>query len=146
MNFEVHGRLGIIATDKMKKRRGLQPGGAVQRYIDNAVIKQMEPYIPRADNGGFLSTKAALLGTKIGSGLVHMNGPYAKFQHYGKVMIYEPTGSTYAPRGEKKVVTETDLKYNGAPMRGAMFFNRMKAAKGQDILRGAQAVAEEENV
>ncbi len=39
-------------------------------------------------------------------------GPYARFLYYGKVMIYPPTGSTWAPKGASKVPTERDLKFN----------------------------------
>ncbi len=39
-------------------------------------------------------------------------GPYARFLYYGKVMIYAPTGSTWAPKGQHKVVTDRDLVMN----------------------------------
>lgn len=53
----------------------------------------------------------------------------------------EPTGSTYAPKDGKKIVTQTDLKYQEAPTRGAFYFERMKKAKRAQILKGAQEVA-----
>lgn len=40
-----------------------------------------------------------------------------------------------------KQVTDIDLKYNGAPMRGAFWFERMKVDRGDDIVKGAEKVA-----
>lgn len=59
---------------------------------------------------------------------------------HDKVMIYKPTGSTYAPANEGKIVIDKNLEYNGAPDRGAFYFERMKRAHEKDILKGAQEV------
>ena len=85
--------------------------------------------------------QSMITSTVIGSGYVNVNVPYARFTYYGKVMIYEPTGSTYAPKDEKKIVTQTNLKYQEAPTRGAFYFERMKEAKRVQILKGAQEIA-----
>lgn len=39
-------------------------------------------------------------------------GPYARFLYYGKVMVDPNTGSTYAPKGGTKVVTDRNLVFN----------------------------------
>lgn len=81
-----------------------------------------------------------ITNTVVGSGYINVATPYARFQHEGKVMIYEPTGSTYAPANEGKIVIDKNLEYNGAPERGAFYFERMKKAHEKDILKGAQEV------
>lgn len=138
MKIQFNGKLNIKASGKIARDKGLRPGGKIQQFIDNEVIKQMEPFTPRRDGGGFLAEQAPRTGTVIGSGHIHVTGPYARFQYYGKVMIYEPTGSTWAPLYGHKIATDKDLKYNGGPQRGAHWFDRMKSARGQDILDGAQ--------
>lgn len=57
-------------------------------------------------------------------------GPFARFLYYGKVMIYEPTGSTFAPRGEHKVVTDRDLVMHKTmhPLATSHWFEVSKAA------------------
>ena len=137
MHFEIKGKLDIGMEDFAKKRAALQRGGPVQCFIDSEVMRYMSPLMPRQD-GTMISSM--ITNTVVGSGYVNVATPYARFQHEGKVMIYEPTGSTYAPKNRKKIVTDKNLEYNGAPDRGAFYFERMKRAHEKDILKGAQEV------
>ncbi len=134
-----NGRLEIKDTDLLLKEHGLQDMGPVQKYIDNECIKLMRPYTPFLS--GFL--KKSTSGTVIGSGEIHQNTPYARFQYYGKLMVSSLTGSAYATKGEKKVLTDIDLVHNtsGHPLAGPLWFERMKADHKDDILKGAKKVA-----
>lgn len=138
MKFECMGHFDVSLEDFYNKRKRLQRGGPVQKFIDNEVMKQMSPMMPR-DEGHMI--QSMITSTVIGSGQINVNTPYARFQHEGKVMIYEPTGSTYAPKNASKIVTARDLEYQGAPTRGAFYFERMKKAKKDQILKGAQDLA-----
>lgn len=66
-------------------------------------------------------------------------GPYARFLYYGKVMIYEPTGSTWAPKNEHKVVTGRDLVMGKSmhPLASSHWFEVSKAANLEKWLRVA---------
>lgn len=112
----------------------------VQKFVDSECIRLMVPYTPM--NNGILM-KTAVLGTKIGSGHIYYNSPYARYQYYGKLMVSSVTGSSYASHGESKVLTNTDLKYSTArhPNAQKMWFETMKTDKKEQILRGAAAVA-----
>lgn len=99
MHFTIHGNMNISLKDFARKRKGLQRGGPVQKFIDNEVMKQMSPMMPRASG---TMIQSMITNTVIGSGYVNVNVPYARFTYYGKVMIYEPTGSTYAPKDGKR--------------------------------------------
>ena len=112
---------------------------AVQKFVDSEVIRLMVPYTPML-NG--ILMKSAVLGTKIGSGHIFYNSPYARYQYYGKLMVSSVTGSAYARSGESKVLTNKDLKYSTArhPQAQKMWFEAMKAEKKQQILRGAAAI------
>jgi hypothetical protein len=136
--MQFNGKLEISSTDLMLKKRGLQNSGPVQEFIDSECIRLMAPYTPF--QSGTL-TRAATLGTKIGSGEIHQNTPGSRYLYYGKLMVSSITGSAYATKGEKKILTDVDLKYNGAPKRGAFWFERMKADHKDDILKGAQEIA-----
>ena len=113
---------------------------SVQKFVDSEVIRLMVPYTPML-NG--ILMKNAVLGTKIGSGLIHYNSPYARFQYYGKVMVSSVTGSSFARKGESKVLTNKDLVYNKSkhPKAQRLWFEAMKADKKEQILRGAAAIA-----
>ncbi|HWT27622.1 MAG TPA: minor capsid protein [Mobilitalea sp.] len=136
--MEFNGRLDIKSTDLMLKGRGLQDHGPVQKVIDQEVIRLMAPYTPRQNN---ILIDSATLGTDIGNGEINQNTPYARYHYYGKLMVSSITGSAWASRGEKKILTDVDMKYNGAPMRGPFWFERMKADKKDQILRAARKAA-----
>ena len=102
------------------RERGLGAGGAVQSYIDGQILAYCEPYVPKASGALIASGYSA---TKKGSGKVVYGAPYAAYQYYGKTS-----------RGNA-------IKYNGAPMRGSYWFERMKAVYGDAILNRAAALA-----
>lgn len=136
----INGSFNIKSTDIIKSERGLEPHGAVQKYIDNEVINKMSPYTP------FLTgamEKSATKGTVIGSGEIVYTSPYARFQYYGKLMLAS-NGSSWARKGETKQLTDIDLNYTKSehPLSGAFWFERMKADKSQQILEGAQKIAD----
>ncbi|MPN48985.1 hypothetical protein SDC9_196598 [bioreactor metagenome] len=70
--------------------------------------------------------------------------PYARFQYYGKLMVSPTTGSPWAKKGERKVLTSIDLKYStiAHPLAGKKWFEEMKKVHKDNILRGAQAMAD----
>lgn len=100
---------------------------AAQKYIDSEVLRLSDPYLPKRE--GVLRS-LGILGTVPGSGEVVWNGPYARYLYYGKVMVGR------AP----KIVTNKDLQFSGAPMRGAFWFERMKADRQNEILDGARKI------
>ena len=138
--MEFNGQFNIKATDILKKERGLQNMGPVQKFIDSECIRLMAPYTPYRN--GMLE-ESATLGTKIGSGEINQISPYARFQYYGKVMVSPITGSPWAAKGEKKILTDRDLQYGTSkhPLAGKMWFDRMVADHKDDILDGTRKVA-----
>ena len=106
-----------------------------QKVVDSAVLRYSAPYVPLET--GTLN-RSGVLGTKIGSGEVVWNAPYARFLYYGKVLVGVNTGSPWAKKGERKKVTDRDLKYHGGGKRGKLWFERMKADHRQDILKEAR--------
>ena len=96
-----------------------------QKFVDSEVLRLSDKYTPFQT--GFLK-KSGILGTDIGSGEVQWIAPYTRYQYYGKAMEGKPP----------KKVTDRDLQYNGAPQRGALWFERMKVDHKQEILDGAR--------
>ena len=107
--------------------RGLGDNHRVQEYIDSEVLRLSDPYVPMQQGG---LKRSGTLGTKPGSGEVVYNAPYARYQYYGKVMVGR------AP----KRLTDRDLTYHGAPKRGKLWFERMKADHKNAILAGARKI------
>jgi hypothetical protein len=138
--MQFNGRLEIKPTDLILKERGIAPYGKVQKFIDQEVIRLMDPYTPNL-NGMLI--KSATLGTKIGSGEINQIAPYARYQYYGMLMVSSITGSAWARHGEKKILTDKPLEYNTSKnaMAGPFWFERMKTDKKEQLLREVQKMA-----
>lgn len=111
MSFRV--RLHNWNKQRIIMKRGLQPMGPVQKYIDSEVIRRMDPYTPLLS--GILKDSPALQ-TKLGSGLIHQNQLYAERQYH-------------------------ENKGGSGGLRGKMWFERMKADHKENILHGAAEIA-----
>lgn len=107
-----------------------------QKYIDSECIRLMSRYTPFRTG---IMEKSATLGTKIGSGHIIYNAPYARYQYYGLVMI--PVGG----KTSKRVLADPkrELRYSTArhPQAQRLWFEAMKKKHGGAILRGAAAIA-----
>lgn len=84
---------------------------SAQEVIDSECLRYMSAYVP-FDTG--MLDKSALLHTVIGSGEIVQKTPYARYQYYK---------------------TKTTRGYS--PLRGAYWFERMKADHKGHILRSA---------
>lgn len=84
----------------------------VQIYTDNLVVSNLQRYVSKKTG---VQEKSIRLGTKVGSGEVWIAVPYARYQAYSK-KIHKLKG-----------------------LRGPRPFERMKADKGENILRQVSA-------
>lgn len=128
-------KLDLVSKYELLANHGIQPGGPVQSYIDNEVIKHMSKYTPAQSK---MLMKLPLVQT----GEIIQKAPYARYQYYGKLMVSSITGSAFS-HGESKVLTDIDLEYSTAvnPMAGPFWFEHMKADKKDAILRGAKKIS-----
>lgn len=117
--YQVSGKNGNVrAVLKWNKSFGpmrTQSFQSVQQVIDSEVLRYSSPYVP-FDSG--MLDKSGLLHTHVGSGEVVYSTPYARR------MYYNP-----------------QYRFQGAPMRGAYWFERMKTNHRNDILRSAKKKA-----
>lgn len=118
-------KLLFNTTETMLKDRGLEAGGAVQKAIDGEVLRRSDPYVPMRT--GVLK-KSGTLGTKIGSGEVVYNAPYAHRQYYHN-------------EGKGRQGTAKHNSHNYKCLRGKFWFERMKADHLDDILKTAKEKA-----
>ena len=88
-----------------------------QKFVDSEVLRYSEPFIPLL-TGTLIKT--GILGTDIGSGTVSWIAPYARYQYY---------------RGRRPGTQQA------GPLRGRYWFERMKAVRGETIIRGAKKLA-----
>lgn len=96
------------------KKRGLEDGGRVQKYIDSKVLEYCEPKVPK-DTGALIAS--GKIHTQIGSGEVIYRTPYARRWYY------------------------REANFKESPERGNYWFERMKQQHKQHILDGAKKIA-----
>ena len=76
-----------------------------EHVLAQQVAKDTSPFVPALT--GSLDQR-----TRVDGSNVIYPGPYAHFLYNGKVMVDPNTGSTFAPKGGTKVVTDRNLVFN----------------------------------
>lgn len=145
VGFKINARLELEDLQKILDKRGLQPGGRVQKTVDLAVLRYCDPKVP-FETG--LLKASPMTASSIGQGLLVYATPYARYLYYGEVYgpnipIYEggELAGWRSPKGKKKHPTGRKLTYQGAPERGALWFERAMAEHRDDVVREAAFAA-----
>lgn len=98
---------------KILEKRGLEDKGRVQQFIDTECLKLCAPKVPK-DSGALILSGD---NSKIGSGQLEYRTPYARRWYY------------------------REASFQGAPERGNYWFSRMAQQHKNQILSGAQKIA-----
>lgn len=110
-------KVNLDSVNSILAKRGLEPGGKAQRFMTSEIYRLSMPYTPFDNN--VLSTNVT-----IDANSITYNSLYARYQYYGKVMA-----------GNPRKVTDKDIKYQGSPMRGAKWTERMIIDRSEDIVK-----------
>lgn len=113
-----------IDAKKILAERGLGSSKKAQKALAADIVRLADPYVPFQQ--GQLKNQKQIAPD--GSQIVYP-GPYAHYQYYGEVM---------AGRAPKSY-TGRKLTYNGAPMRGARWIERMVADKKKELEDNVEA-------
>lgn len=98
-------KVKINSINKILKDHGLNQDGRAVKFLRDDADRLMNPYIPM-DNGMLRRNK-----TYPSNHEIKYISSYSKVQYYGKLMLTK-NGSSWAKKGEKKVVTNRNLKYH----------------------------------
>lgn len=149
--MKVVARLYLPSVEEMMKNCGLDEGGKVQEYIDNFVLEQSEPYMPKKTNTLIDSGPKS---TDIGSGQVIWNTPYAQYIHEGKLMVdpitlkgafFSPDYGFWSRPNTEKILDPSgrDLDYHsGDDNRRDHWFDRMIVDKREELIEGCQRIVD----
>lgn len=104
----------IKETREMLKERHLERQGKAQVFVDSEVLRRCDPMVPK-ETGALIGS--GITHTVIGSGEVKYGTLYARKWYY------------------------CPANFQGAPMRGNYWFERMKRNGGKEaILRGVRKI------
>ena len=111
-----------------------------QYYLDSQIMNDLVPYMPHRD-GNFVNVTRLQSAALAGSGkVVAAAPPMGRFLYEGKVMVDPVTGSPWARKGAKKVVTERPLTYSN-PKATPHWFDTAKDAHGKAWVKGVKRIA-----
>ena len=127
LKFSVHTSGLSVIPERLKAA-----SEKAEHTVAIQVQKDTSPYVP------FL-TGSLDQRTRVDGSEVIYPGPYARYLYHGKVMVDPETGSTYAPKGGTKVVTDKNLAFNKAmhSQAQAYWFEASKAENMDKWLRVA---------
>ncbi len=111
-----------------------------QFWLDGKVWNDMEKYMPFRD-GNMRNVALAQSKALQGSGKVIAGAPpCGRFLYEGKVMVDPETGSPWARKGAKKVVTDRPLDFSKAvhPDATDHWFDAAKAESGDKWVKGVK--------
>lgn len=123
---------------KILASRGLGASKEVQKELASTVVRLSDKYVPMSSGSGAHMKDQAKIASD-GSSIVYP-GPYAHYQWYGEV--YGPNytnGERFWSGNAPKKPTGRKLTYNGAPMRGARWTERMMIDRKEDVEKSVEA-------
>lgn len=128
LKFTVHTNIGEAAAKKMA-----EAATSAEHAVAVQAAKDTSPFVP------FL-TGSLDQRTRVDGNTIIYPGPSARMLYYGKLMVDPNTGSSYAPEGGTKVVTDKDLVFNKSAHSQAQshWFEPAKAQNLDKWLRVAQ--------
>lgn len=126
-------------VNELLRQCGLNERGKVQKYIDQFILFQSEPYLP-----GKHIHAGGVNNTIIGDGMVVWDTPDAQYLNEGMLMVDSETLSAYARKGTQKILDPKgrELTYHGGGLRGADWFNRMIKDKEDELIKGCQNIVD----
>lgn len=131
-------KLDMPAAQEFVRRRGIGPGGKVQKLLTNSIHKDSAPYTPMKTGSLQRIVEIPPSGTYL-----QYNSPYARYLYFGEVMVGIKSRKAWANKGEQKelLLPKKKLKFSGAPKRGAYWVQRMWSEKGKQIIRSVAKMA-----
>lgn len=106
-----------------------------QWWLGEQVLAGCKPFMPY-QTGNLIQRSY----TEKNGARVVFPGPYARFQYFGKVMVDPVTGSPWARKDAKKVLTERRLNY-AQPQATDHWFEEAKKRYGDSWIEGAKKIA-----
>lgn len=137
--------LKLSSWNRTLARHGLEKDGPVQAFFTNELFRASSPYTPfRA---------GVLLGTaQVDPSSITYITPYAHYLWEGKLMVdplykkgafYDPLYGFWSRPGIQKELTNKELKFQGAPLRGSKWVERAWIDHKQAIIKSTQRFVDE---
>lgn len=140
-------KVDVSSADEVLKKHGLNPGGAVQAFFTNEIMRLSDDYAPFAN--GVLKNSAYIPPS---NDAIIYNTPYARYHWYGKLMVdpitgkgafFSPTYGFWSRPNTPKVLTNRNMQYQEAPLRGPRWVERCWLDNKDAIIAATEKTARE---
>lgn len=138
-------KVDVSDAAKILESHGLNKGGRVQEFFTSELMRKSDPYVPF--NEGDLKNSARIDTNK--DAIIYYP-PYARYHWYGKLMVdpithkgafYSPAYGFWSRPNVNKVLTDRNLEYNGAPLRGPRWVERCWINEKDNIIKSTEEFA-----
>lgn len=133
-NIDISRKGVKVHVDMSRISRNLN---RAQYALDSRIMTDMVPLMPM-QTGNFIQRTVAESAAMAGTGkVVAAAPPFGRFLYYGKVMVGETSRSPWAMSGEKKVVTDKNLRFSRPEAKAFWFEEAKKRHKDEwiDLVR-----------
>jgi len=133
-------------VEEMLQSVGLEEGGLAQQALDEAFVKNCDPYVPM-DSGVLM--ESAYIATNFGSGDIVWQTPYAHYAYEGivyvdteteKAAFYDKDFGFWSRPGVQKIPSDRLLTFHSGGQRGRKWAERMWADHADDVIAEVEAV------
>lgn len=142
-NIDIH----LAGTEALLRGLNLEQGGKSQKFFTSEIIRLSDKYVPFRT--GVL--KNSVHPEPDYSAILYTT-PYARYHWFGKLMVDPITGKGsffdaqeglhWSRPNTQKVLTDRDMQYQGAPLRGPFWTERMWETEGDQILESTRLFIE----
>lgn len=147
--FDVH--VDFKGLDQITQQLGLEPGGKIQEEFAYQIMRISDKYTPM-DSAAVLRSQVFSVD---GGTAIEYRTPYARYHWYGKLMVdpitgkgafHDPkTGRFWSRPKVNKRLTDRDMVYQGAPIRGPKWVERAWIDNGQQVIDQLQRRLDEQS-
>lgn len=134
-------------SKKILRKLGLNEGGPVQNFFANELMRKSDPYVPM-DSTTLKGSARVVENGKF----IEYNTPYARYHWYGKLAVDPKTGKgafkytdkltgnvvMFSRPGVRKTITDKDMIYQGAPLRGPKWVERCWIDNKSEIIKSVE--------
>lgn len=107
-----------------------------QQWLGDRVLEDCKAVMPHRNRTGSLQQRSH---TEDNGKKVVFPGPYGRFLYGGKVMVDPVTGSPWARKDAKKVLTDRPLQFSN-PQATGHWFDTAKAQHGEYWIAGVKRI------
>lgn len=137
--MKITGKITVdmAPVNQILKSKGLTPGGDVQRFHTQNVLRRIQKYMPYRTGA---TIKTMIAQTDINNPEIVLDVPYARFLYHGKLMVDPVTGAAgfldkngewKSRKGVPKVESDRPITYTKTknPLAGPYWDRALKAAE-----------------